>query len=57
MNEFQLIGMQRLPADDAVIRMIKVVTRKGITQVFHVYPDLVGPACLQMKFYQGVGLG
>lgn len=42
-------GMQKRPVCRTILRCIEIVTCQWMPDGFHVYPDLMGPSCLQLK--------
>ena len=46
--------MKRLPLNPPVIRMIQIITRKRMTNIFHMHPDLMRPPGFQMKLCQRI---
>lgn len=56
MGEFQLKRMERLSFYDPIVWVIEKITEKGMPNVFHMYPDLVGTAGFQVKLDEGVGM-
>ncbi len=56
MGECKPVGMQRLSAYIFHIGMIQIVPDQREAKIFHMYPDLMGTACLQMKRDQAVSV-
>ena len=54
MTEIQLKRMEGLPAEAGIIRAVEIIRRKGISQISHVDPDLMGAACFQMDLKKSV---
>ena len=49
MTENKAAGMKRLSADSFHIRVVKVISDKGETEIFHMDSDLMGSTCFQTK--------
>lgn len=49
MTEGEAIGMESLAADHRIIRIVQKITGERMPDVFHVYPDLVGPSGFQRQ--------
>ena len=45
--------MQGLAVNPTVVGIIKIVPDKRITEISHVYSDLMGSACAELKKHQG----
>ena len=56
MFKIQLPGMQRLSGKTAVIRVVKKITRKRMSDVFHVDPDLMGASRFQTKLCERIAV-
>ena len=50
--EGQAEGVERLPGDQTVIRIVEKIAGKRVTNGLHMDPDLMGPPGFQMKAYQ-----
>ena len=49
MRKFQGIGVEGHSFYFGIVRIIEIISQKGRAQIFHMDPDLVGPACFQRK--------
>ena len=56
MFKFQLPGMQRLSGKTAVILVVEKITRKGMSDVFHVDADLMGASRFQAKLCERIAV-
>ena len=54
MPEIKLERMQRLSLEAVIDRMVEIICREWMSDVSHMHPDLVGAACFQMDFQEGM---
>ena len=52
MGKFKLERVEGLAGDPVVNRIVKIISGKGMPDILHVNPDLVGTPCFQMKLCQ-----
>ena len=49
MDKFQTVRVERLAADIAIVRVIKKIAGKRMTDIAHMYPDLMGSAGIKLQ--------